>query len=115
MRSKNPFDHQGISGQYKRGVTVQDAAGTNEYQDLQIRWGHKFSDKLAMKLNFGYLIGTDWIANSETPDFFLVYTANFDSNDFIYCVANCFSFCSITFCTARTGSCSIKKLWAVWL
>ena len=65
MRSKNPFDHQGISGQYKRGVTVQDAAGTNEYQDIQIRWGHKFSDKLAMKLNFGYLTGTDWIANSE--------------------------------------------------
>ena len=65
MRSKNPFDHQGISGQYKRGVTVQDAAGTNEFQDLQIRWGHKFSDKLAMKINFGYLQGTDWIANSE--------------------------------------------------
>ena len=65
MRSKNPFDHQGISGQYKRGVTVQDAAGTNEFQDLQIRWGHKFSDKLAMKVNFGYLQGTDWIANSE--------------------------------------------------
>ena len=65
MRSKNPFDHQGISGQYKRGVTVQDAAGTNEFQDLQIRWGHKFSDKLAMKVNFGYLNGTDWIANSE--------------------------------------------------
>ena len=65
MRSKNPFDHQGISGQYKRGVTVQDAAGTNEFQDVQIRWGHKFSDKLAMKVNFGYLTGTDWIANSE--------------------------------------------------
>ena len=65
MRSKNPFDHQGISGQYKRGVTVQDAAGTNEFQDIQIRWGHKFSDKLAMKVNFGYLQGTDWIANSE--------------------------------------------------
>ena len=65
MRSKNPFDHQGISGQYKRGVTVQDAAGDNEYQDIQIRWGHKFSDKLAMKVNFGYLTGTDWIANSE--------------------------------------------------
>ena len=65
MRSKNPFDHQGVSGQYKRGLTVQDAAGTNEFQDVQIRWGHKFSDKLAMKVNFGYLTGTDWIANSE--------------------------------------------------
>ena len=65
MNSKNPFDHQGVSGQYKRGLTVQDAAGTNEFQDVQIRWGHKFSDKFAMKINFGYLLGTDWIANSE--------------------------------------------------
>ena len=65
MNSKNPFDHQGVSGQYKRGITSQDAAGDNQFQDVQIRWGHKFSDKLAMKVNFGYLIGTDWIANSE--------------------------------------------------
>ena len=70
MNSKNPFDHQGVSGQYKRGLTVQDAAGTNEFQDIQIRWGHKFSDKLAMKFNFGYLIGTDWIANSEEDKLF---------------------------------------------
>ncbi|MAZ06936.1 MAG: hypothetical protein CMM99_00490 [Rickettsiales bacterium] len=65
MNSKNPFDHQGVSAQYKRGITSQIAAGDNEFQDLQIRWGHKFSDKLAMKINFGYLLGTDWIANSE--------------------------------------------------
>jgi len=66
MESKNPFDHQGISGQYKHGITSQDAAGgDNEFRDLQVRWGHKFSDKVAMKINFAYLRGTDWIANSE--------------------------------------------------
>ena len=65
MESKNPFDHQGISGQYKHGVTSQDAAGDNEFRDLQVRWGHKFSDKVAMKVNFAYLRGTDWIADSE--------------------------------------------------
>ena len=66
MESKNPFDHQGISGQYKHGITSQDAAGgDNEFRDLQVRWGHKFSDKLAMKVNFAYLRGTDWIADSE--------------------------------------------------
>ena len=65
MESKNPFDHQGLSGQYKHGITSQDAAGDNEFRDVQIRWGHKFSDKLAMKVNFAYLRGTDWIANSE--------------------------------------------------
>jgi len=66
MESKNPFDHQGISGQYKHGITSQDAAGgDNEFRDLQVRWGHKFSDKVAMKVNFAYLRGTDWIADSE--------------------------------------------------
>jgi len=65
MESKSPFDHQGISGQYKHGITSQDAAGDNEFRDLQVRWGHKFSDKLAMKVNFAFLLGTDWIADSE--------------------------------------------------
>jgi outer membrane receptor protein involved in Fe transport len=65
MKSKNPFDHQGLSGQYKHGITSQDAAGDNEFRDVQIRWGHKFSDKVAMKVNFAYLRGTDWIADSE--------------------------------------------------
>ena len=66
MESKNPFDFQGISGQYKHGITSQEAAGgDNEFRDLQVRWGHKFSDKVAMKVNFAYLRGTDWIADSE--------------------------------------------------
>ena len=65
MTSKNPFDFQGLSGQYKQGITSQEAAGDNTYRDLSIRFGHKFSDKLAIKVNFGYLLGTDWIADSE--------------------------------------------------
>ena len=65
MTSKNPFDHTGLSGQYKQGITSQEAAGDNTYRDLSIRFGHKFSDKLAIKVNFGYLLGTDWIADSE--------------------------------------------------
>jgi len=65
MKSKSPFDHQGLSGQYKHGITSQDASGDNEFRDIQIRWGHKFSDKVAMKVNFAYLRGTDWIADSE--------------------------------------------------
>ena len=69
MNSKSPFDHQGISGQLKRGITSQDAAGDNEYKDLQLRWGHKFSDKLAAKVNYAYLEGTDWIANNYDDRF----------------------------------------------
>ncbi len=65
MRSKNPFDYQGISAFVKRGITSQEAAGDNAYTDLGIRAAHKFSDNFAAKVNFGYLRGTDWAANSE--------------------------------------------------
>ncbi|MBC3758313.1 TonB-dependent receptor [Hyunsoonleella sp. SJ7] len=63
MRSKNPFDHAGISGYYKYGMTSQEAAGDNQYIDYGIRAAHKFSDKFAAKINFSYLQGTDWVAN----------------------------------------------------
>jgi outer membrane receptor protein involved in Fe transport len=65
MRSKNPFDHQGISGYLKRGITSQEAAGDNDYTDLGIRMAYKFSEKFAAKVNFGYLKGTDWFAVNE--------------------------------------------------
>lgn len=65
MRSKNPFDHSGISAFYKQGITSQEAAGDNSYTDFGIRLAHKFSDKFAAKVNFGYLKGTDWAATSE--------------------------------------------------
>ena len=65
MRSKNPFDHEGISGYFKRGITSQEAAGDNPLTDLGIRMAHKFSDKFAVKVNFGYLKGTDWAATNE--------------------------------------------------
>ncbi|WP_411893799.1 TonB-dependent receptor [Winogradskyella sp. A2] len=65
MRSKNPFDFQGISGYIKKGITSQEAAGDNEYTDLGIRMAYKFSEKFAAKVNFGYLKGTDWAAENE--------------------------------------------------
>lgn len=65
MRSKSPFDHQGISAYVKLGTTSQDAAGTNFYRDVGFRAAHKFSDKFAAKVNFGWLKGTDWFATSE--------------------------------------------------
>ena len=36
MRSKSPFDHTGLSGYIKQGITSQDAAGDNTYTDLGI-------------------------------------------------------------------------------
>ncbi|MGB5554825.1 MAG: TonB-dependent receptor [Flavobacteriaceae bacterium] len=65
MRSKSPFDYQGISVSIKQGITSQEAAGDNPYTDFGIRAAYKFSDKFAAKVNFGYLKGTDWAANNR--------------------------------------------------
>ena len=65
MTSKSPFDHQGISAYYKQGITSQESAGDNTYTDFGIRAAYKFSDRVAAKVNFGYLKGTDWAATSE--------------------------------------------------
>jgi iron complex outermembrane receptor protein len=72
MRSKSPFDYEGVSVSLKRGVTSQNASGsfgnpeTNPYSDVSIRLAKKFSDKFAAKVNVGYLKGTDWVANNIT-------------------------------------------------
>ena len=62
MTSKNPFEHQGISAYVKTGLTVQDAAGDNNFIDFGIRVAHAFSEKFAAKASFSYLKGTDWFA-----------------------------------------------------
>ncbi|MGB5699371.1 carboxypeptidase-like regulatory domain-containing protein, partial [Muriicola sp.] len=69
MRSKSPFDFQGISAYFKTGITSQEAAGDNNYYDFGIRAAHAFSDKLAVKANFSFLKGEDWHAN-RTDDIF---------------------------------------------
>lgn len=66
MRSKSPFDYEGISISLKRGITSQEAAGDNDYTDVGIRAAYKFSEKFAAKVNFGILTGTDWAATDET-------------------------------------------------
>ncbi len=63
MTSKNPFDYTGISAYYKQGLTSQEATGNNAYKDFGVRLAHKFNNKLAAKVNFGLLEGTDWGAN----------------------------------------------------
>ncbi|SHI69446.1 TonB-dependent Receptor Plug Domain [Arenibacter nanhaiticus] len=79
MRSKSPFDNSGISGYVKKGITSQEASGDNEYTDFGIRAAHKFSDKFAVKVNFGYLKGTDWAADNMTDKLGRGYTrANLD-------------------------------------
>lgn len=62
MTSKSPFDDQGISLAVKRGLTSQEAAGDNQFTDVNIRMAYAFSDKLAAKATFSYLNGTEWFA-----------------------------------------------------
>lgn len=64
MRSKSPFDYQGVSAYVKGGVTSQKAAGTNEYYDVGVRLAKAFSSKFAIKGNLAYLSGTDWYATN---------------------------------------------------
>ncbi len=63
MRSKSPFDFQGISAYFKTGITSQEAAGDNNYYDFGVRAAHAFNDKLAVKANFSFMKGEDWHAN----------------------------------------------------
>jgi iron complex outermembrane recepter protein len=70
MTSKNPFDSQGISTYYKTGLTVQDAAGDNQFYDFGFRVAHAFSDKFAAKASFSFLKGTDWYA-TDTNEYVL--------------------------------------------
>jgi iron complex outermembrane receptor protein len=62
MTSKSPFDDQGISVSVKGGITSQEAAGNNEFTDLNLRMAHAFSDKFAAKATVAILEGTEWFA-----------------------------------------------------
>lgn len=62
MTSKNPFDFEGISAYVKSGVTVQDAAGTNGFNDFGFRLATKLGEKWAIKASFSKKKGTEWAA-----------------------------------------------------
>lgn len=64
--TKNPFDYPGISAYIKTGLTVQNGFDTNPYNDFGLRLAHKFSEKLAVKVNVTYLAATDWGAQDES-------------------------------------------------
>ncbi|WP_093670627.1 TonB-dependent receptor [Tenacibaculum sp. MAR_2009_124] len=62
MRSKSPFDDQGISVGFKTGITSQEAAGDNGFYDVGIRLAHVFDDKFAAKVSFNHFTGEEWHA-----------------------------------------------------
>ncbi|HOY03880.1 MAG TPA: TonB-dependent receptor [Saprospiraceae bacterium] len=69
VRSKNPFDYQGLSVQTKLGINhVSDDAtdGAKPFYDVSARYAKAFGNKFAFKINASYLTGTDWYATDFT-------------------------------------------------
>ncbi|EDM38774.1 TonB-dependent receptor domain protein [Pedobacter sp. BAL39] len=68
ITSKNPFDHQGVSFQYKNGINhVNDNnSGTQPYRQMDLRLAKAWNDKLAVKATFSFLQAQDWQADNYT-------------------------------------------------
>ncbi len=66
INSKNPFKYQGLSFQIKQGIMHTDhvqTSGPTPYYDWSLRWGHKISEKFAIKLTGQLIHAVDWLAN----------------------------------------------------
>ncbi len=68
MRSKDPFQYQGLSMMGKVGVNhVNDPyTAAAPLYDFAIRYAKAFNNRLAVKLNGSYLTGLDWFATNYT-------------------------------------------------
>ena len=62
ISSKNPFEHEGITGYYRSGTTQQEIGGNNAFTDFGIRIAKKLSDKWAVKATISAKEGTEWAA-----------------------------------------------------
>jgi outer membrane receptor protein involved in Fe transport len=74
MRSKNPFDYEGVNVYAKTGINSSSNNGDNQYYDFAIRAAKKFSDKFAAKINVSHYQGKEWAATDEKQ-----YTENTSS------------------------------------
>ncbi len=68
MKSKSPFEYQGLSAQIKAGITNSQAAGSNPLTQYSVRYAKAFNNKFAFKVNFSYMKATDWLSNDYTTD-----------------------------------------------
>lgn len=68
MKSKSPFEYQGLSAQLKAGVTNSDAGGSNPLTQYSLRYAKAFNNKFAFKVNFSLMQATDWTSNDYKTD-----------------------------------------------
>lgn len=90
--TRNPFQYQGISVYQKIGANHFDGSGGSPkaLTETSVRYAQAFNDKFAFKVNFSYMQGTDWYADSHNdfnpgtkanPDFPTLVGANNVAND----------------------------------
>ena len=68
MKSKSPFEYQGLSAQVKGGITNSNAGGSNPFGQAAFRFAKAFNNKFAVKVNFSYMAATDWTSNDYRTD-----------------------------------------------
>ncbi|MGL4632146.1 MAG: carboxypeptidase-like regulatory domain-containing protein [Leadbetterella sp.] len=68
MNSKSPFNYQGLSSQIRTGLMNESgrSTATTPFIDASIRYAKAFNNKVAFKVNFGYITAEDWQANNFT-------------------------------------------------
>lgn len=68
LLTKSPFTHQGLSIYQKTGVNHVDGKDRDPgiLSETAIRYAKAFNNKFAFKVNFSYLTGIDWLANTRT-------------------------------------------------
>lgn len=66
MRTKDPFQYQGLSAQTKIGVNHigEEYADPQPLYDFAIRYAKAFNNRFAFKLNASYFTGLDWYATN---------------------------------------------------
>jgi iron complex outermembrane recepter protein len=69
MRSKSPFEYQGLSAQMKGGITTSDAQGESyPFYNFGIRYAKAFNNKFAFKVNFSIMDAEDWHSTDYKTD-----------------------------------------------
>jgi outer membrane receptor protein involved in Fe transport len=69
MKSKSPFEYQGLSAQLKGGITTSDAQGESfPFYNFGLRYAKAFNNKFAFKINFSMLDAEDWRSNDYGTD-----------------------------------------------
>lgn len=66
--TKSPFSYQGLSVYQKTGVNHVDGKDRDPsiLTETAIRYAKAFKNKFAVKVNFSYFRGTDWLSNTKT-------------------------------------------------